>query len=69
MAEPNEAAIEKRAKELAERDGYAWELEFKPVVRYAPIRLKRLLVNEDRRQEYIARARAELQRKLGAFAT
>ena len=35
MTEPNEAEVEKHARMLAEQDGYAWELEFKPVVRYA----------------------------------
>ena len=68
MTEPNEAEVEKHARMLAEQDGYAWELEFKPVVRYAPIRPKGFL-SDDRRQEYRARARAALRATLGVSAT
>ena len=35
MPEPDKAAVEKRAKELAEKDGFAWELNFTPPQRSA----------------------------------
>lgn len=60
MAEPDEQAVERRAKELAEQDGYTWQSEFKPIIPGAPIRPRRLLT-EDRRKEYVALARAELR--------
>ena len=62
MPEPDDAAVEKRARALAEQDGYAWELTYKPVVPGAPIKPQHFL-NEDRRQEYMAQARASLRRE------
>jgi hypothetical protein len=55
MTEPDDAAAEKRAKELAERDGFAWELSYRPEAN----KLERFPCAE-RRQEYLTRARAEL---------
>jgi len=62
MAEISETAIEKLAKELAERDGFEWQIEFKP--RNPPgtkIDLKPLL-EEAGREKYRARARQRLGR-------
>ena len=51
MAEISEKAIEKRAKALAEADGYTWQIEFQPVRPSTPAELQRWL-SEDRRKEY-----------------
>ena len=60
MAGPNQAAVLKRAKACAEQDGFTWEFNFtsSSEVR-APLRGQHFL-SEDRRQEYLERARAEL---------
>lgn len=58
MHRPDEVAVERRARELAEQDGYTWELIYKPVIPGAPIKPQRYL-SEERKQEYRARARAE----------
>ena len=50
----NEATILERAKKLCERDGFVWELMYKP----EPNRPQRPL-NERQQEEYLARARAE----------
>jgi hypothetical protein len=61
MAEPNETAVLKRAKVLAERDGLTWELDFgMPGAPRAMLRGKRFL-SRDRQQEYLEHARAELR--------
>jgi hypothetical protein len=59
MADVTEAEIEKRAKELATQDGYSWELEFRPVQPGAMVEPQRYL-SDERRQQYLDRARAEL---------
>ena len=60
MPKVNDKAIEKRAGELAAKDGYVWELTFKPRSGYEKIRDGQVPVPEERRDEYRARARAEL---------
>jgi hypothetical protein len=62
MPEPDDAAVVKRAKELSEQDGFAWELTYKPVIPGAPITSQRYL-SEGRRDEYLARARDELRQE------
>ena len=63
MSEVNEVAILKRAKELCEQDGFASELNFvTPSARYAPIKPQPYL-SDERRQQYIACARAELRKE------
>jgi hypothetical protein len=54
MPEPDDAAVLERAKELAERDGFVWELSCTP----KPNKLERF-PSEQRRQDYLAQARAE----------
>jgi hypothetical protein len=54
----DEAAVLKRAKELCEQDGYAWDLEYAPPTA-EPI-IPRVTLNEEARQQYLARARAEI---------
>jgi hypothetical protein len=54
----DEAAVLKRAKELCEQDGYAWELDYsgptaEPVI-------PSVTLSKEARQEYLARARADL---------
>jgi hypothetical protein len=61
MAQPDQAAVLKRAKACAEQDGFTWELDFtSPSALRAPLRGLRFL-SEDRRQEYLERARADLR--------
>jgi len=54
----DEAAIVKRARELCKQDGFAWDLEYEhpsaePVI-------PGIILSEESRQQYLARARAEL---------
>jgi hypothetical protein len=61
MAELDETAVLKRAKVLAQRDGFTWELDFGvPGAPRTMLRGKRFL-SRDRQQEYLERARAELR--------
>jgi hypothetical protein len=63
MAEPDEAAVQKRAKELCEQDGRRWDLaEFSPATRGTPIKNP---LDEAGRQKYLERARAELRKEAG----
>jgi len=63
MAEPDEAAVLNRGKALAAEDGFTWEFDTAvPSAQRAPLRGQHFL-SEDRRQEYLARARAELRKE------
>jgi hypothetical protein len=63
MAEPNEAAVLTRAKAAAEQDGFTWEFNFgSPGALGTPLRGQRFL-SEERRQEYLESARAELRKE------
>jgi len=65
MARINDAAvIAKRAKALAERDGFAWEISFQPMIPGAKIKPQPYL-DEERRQQYLDQARAELRKEGG----
>jgi hypothetical protein len=56
-----ETAIRRRAFELAEQEGYAWQLEYRqPAGRYEQIKMCPVLDDEGR-QRYLDRARAELE--------
>jgi hypothetical protein len=56
----NDAAVEKRARELCEQDGSEWDLEYKmPLPESAKPRLRPILGDEGR-QKYLARARQQL---------
>ena len=59
MARIDEAAALSRGKALAAQDGFTWELDSA-----ASTRGKHFL-SEDRRQEYLARARTELGKETG----
>jgi hypothetical protein len=60
MSELNQARIEKRARELCEGDGIAWDMEFaKPKPKYAQIELKPVL-DEAGRRRYMERAQEQL---------
>jgi hypothetical protein len=61
MVEPNEGAVLKRAKAAAEQDGLTWEYRG---ARGIPLRGQHFL-SENRRQEYLERARAELRKEAG----
>jgi hypothetical protein len=60
MSPIDEAAILKRAKELCEKNGTAWNVEFAPARPGAPYRL---VIDEVGRREYLARARKELDKE------
>ena len=62
MAKLDDAAVLTRAKALAERDGFTWELNFRPMVPGSKIELQRYL-SDDLRQQYLIRARTELQKE------
>ena len=65
MAEPDEAAVLRRAKALAKRDRFTWEFTVgSPGALRAPLRGQHFL-SEERRQEYLERARAELRKEAG----
>ena len=51
----DQAAILKRAKELCEQDGFAWDLD------YARPTGEPVSLTEEARQQYLARARAQLR--------
>jgi hypothetical protein len=54
-----------RAKAMAAQDGFTWELDFsRPSQERAPLRGQHFL-SEDRRQEYVRRAREQLEREAG----
>ena len=63
MAEPDEAAVLKRAKAAAEQDGFTWEFNFGTTgASGTPLKDQRFL-SEDRRGEYLGRARVELRKE------
>ena len=65
MVEPNEGAVLKLAKALAERDGFTWELDFGvPGAFGAPLRRQHFL-SKEHQQEYLERARADLRKEAG----
>jgi hypothetical protein len=65
MAEPNEAAVLKRAKAAAEQDGFTWEFNFgSPGATGIPLRGQHFL-SEERRRQYLDRARTELRKEGG----
>jgi hypothetical protein len=65
MAEPDEVEVLKRAKAQAAQDGFTWEFNFgSPSTLRAPLKGQHFL-SEDRRQEYLERARAELRKEAG----
>jgi hypothetical protein len=65
MAEPNEAAVLKRAKAAAEQDGFTWKFHFGSLrALRTPLKGQHFL-SEDRRREYLERARAELREEAG----
>jgi len=64
MAEIGEAAILRRAKELARKDGWDWQLDFQVDLPPGDIPLRPVL-DEAGRQKYLARAREQLARDSG----
>jgi hypothetical protein len=65
MPEVDNAAIEKRAKELCEQDGFVWDVEWKlPLPKYSKIVLRPVL-KEEERHKYLARAREQLFKECG----
>ena len=63
MVEPNDAVVLKRAKAAAEQDGFTWEFGM-PGAFGAPLRRQHFL-SEERRQQYLERARADLRKEAG----
>jgi hypothetical protein len=65
MSEPNDAAVERLAKELSRQDGNEWEMEWKlPLPSGAKPTLKPIL-DEAGREKYLVRAREQLMRGSG----
>ena len=65
MAEPDKAAVLERAKALAKKDGFTWELDFGATgIARAKLRGQHFL-SKDRQQEYLERARVELRKEAG----
>jgi hypothetical protein len=63
MAEPDQTAVLKRAKALAEQDGFTWEFSFgSPGAQGVPLRGQHFL-SEERRRQYTERARVELSKE------
>jgi hypothetical protein len=63
MIEVDEAAVLLRAKAIAAEDGFTWQLDFDA----HGARLRGLhFLSEDRRRQYLARARDEFRKKAGA---
>ena len=67
MAELDSTTVLKRAKALAERDGFAWEFDLRPVVPGGNIELRRPL-SEARRRLYLDCARMQLHKEGGGDA-
>jgi hypothetical protein len=65
MAELDEAVVLGHAKALAAQDGFTWEIDFNSP-REGGTSFRGLhFLSEERRQEYLARARAELLQETG----
>jgi hypothetical protein len=61
MAEPDEAAVLMRAKAAAAQDGFTWEFNFgAPGPDGIPLKGQHFL-SEERRHQYLERARVELR--------
>lgn len=65
MPEQQDAAVTRRAKALAEQDGFAWELNCEPIRPYEEGKGK-FWLTEERRRQYLDRARTDLQKETGA---
>jgi hypothetical protein len=65
LAELDQDAVLTRAKAMAAEAGYTWKIDSSaPSQERAPFRGQHFL-SEDRRQEYLQRARNQLQREAG----
>ena len=64
MAEIDDATVLAHGQALAAQDGFTWEIDFNsPLEGRASFRGMHFL-SEERRQEYLARARAELVQEI-----
>jgi hypothetical protein len=62
----DEGAVERLAKELCEQDGYTWDaLDFGEPTRWAKIG-GMPTIGEERRRDYLVRAREQLTRESGS---
>jgi hypothetical protein len=57
MVEISDAAVERLAKKLAEKDGFEWELEFKPVLPPGTKLPLRAILDDAGRERYRTLAR------------
>ena len=60
MAASDQAEVERRAKALWEKDGYATRTDFYQASERRTPLLGRVLLSEEKRQVFLERARAEL---------
>jgi hypothetical protein len=65
MDELDEAAVLRRGKALAAQDGFTWELDFALPSAQRPSLRGQHFLSEDRRHEYLERAREDLRKKAG----
>lgn len=65
MAEIGEAAILRRAKDLARQDGNEWQLEFKPPLPPGTRPPYRPVLDDAGRESYLSLAREQLRRESG----
>jgi hypothetical protein len=65
MAEPDEATVLKRAKAAAEQGGFTWEFSFGSRGAAGIPRKGQHFLSEERRQQYLERARVELRKEGG----
>jgi hypothetical protein len=65
MAEIDKATVLAHGKALAAQDGFTWEIDFNSPPEGRPSFRGMHFLSEERRQEYLARARAELLQEMG----
>ena len=65
MAEIDDATVLAHGQALAAQDGFTWEIDFNSPPEGRPSFRGMHFLSEERRQEYLARARAELLQEMG----
>jgi len=64
MLEITDLAVRSRAFQLADRDGYIWlPTQHHEKIKYQPV------LDDEHRQQYLERARAELAARIGRIST
>jgi hypothetical protein len=63
MAQINDAAVERLAKELAEKDGFEWQLEFKLPLPPGAKRVSPRILDDTGRERYLTLAREQFDQE------